>query len=247
MLNTKADNNIRKAAWIICAVFTLGTLIMLLVNREYGDLPICLTTFALICIPAIAEKLFSCRINFAVYLFGLLYALCPMLGDCYKLYYTTAWWDKLLHTFGGVIFALFGLYLYKILGGNTARIIGGAVFALCFSMALAVAWEFYEFGCDQLFGTDMQRDTVVSTIHSYMLGDALGEAGSIENIKEVTVNGQALPVKGYMDLGLIDSMADMFFETLGAVAVAIISVLDKGRHPAFLSKAEYQKALPQTA
>ena len=224
-------------------MFTAFTLIMLLVRRDYENLAICIATFGIIFVPAIVEKLFSCRINTVIYLLGLVYTISPMLGDCYKLYYATTWWDKVLHTFGGIVFALFGLYLFEFLNGKKSNVITCAVFALCFSVTLSVIWEFIEFGSDIFLGTDMQHDTVVSSINSYMLGDRLGAAGVIENIHTVTVNGTELPVNGYIDIGLIDSMTDMLLETLGAILVFVIHVFDKGNHPAFVSKTDYQNEI----
>ena len=108
-----------------------------------------------------------------------------------------------------------------------------AVFALCFSMAVAVGWEFFEYGMDTLFGMDMQDDTVITTITSYLLDGEPGKAGTIRAITAVTVNGKPLPVKGYIDIGLNDTMWDMILETLGALAVVVWYLWDRGRHTPF--------------
>ena len=78
---------------------------------------------------------------------------------------------------------------------------------------------------------DMQDDTVIHGLTSYLLGDSLGVTGSIPNIQSVSVNGLLLPVDGYIDIGLIDTMLDMLLETVGAIAACVIILLDKGRHP----------------
>ena len=104
-------------------------------------------------------------------------------------------------------------------------------FALCFSVAIAVLWEFCEFGADTFLGMDMQDDTVIHGLTSYLLGDSLGMTGSIPNIQSVSVNGLLLPVDGYIDIGLIDTMLDMLLETMGAIAACVIILLDKDRHP----------------
>lgn len=111
-----------------------------------------------------------------------------------------------------------------------------AMFALCFSMAIAVLWEFCEFGADTFLGMDMQDDTVITHINSYLLDEGVGVAGSIENIEEVIVNGQLLPVKGYIDIGLTDTMLDILLETMGAVVVAIIYIVSKGKFAVFKKK-----------
>ena len=59
----------------------------------------------------------------------------------------------------------------------------------------------------------------------------MGEVGSISSIEQVTVNGQVLPVAGYLDIGLIDSMLDMLLESAGALVVAVVHIADKGKHP----------------
>ena len=45
-----------------------------------------------------------------------------------------------------------------------------AVVAFCFSMTIGVLWEFFECFMDQMFLLDMQKDTIVHSIGSVMLG-----------------------------------------------------------------------------
>ena len=80
---------------------------------------------------------------------------------------------------------------------------------------------------------DMQDDTVITEITSYLLDGAPGEAGSIRDITAVTVNGKPLPVRGYIDIGLNDTMWDMLLETLGTLVVVGWYLWDRGRHPPF--------------
>ena len=108
-----------------------------------------------------------------------------------------------------------------------------AIFALCFSMAVSVIWEFCEYSADRFLGMDMQDDVVVDHINSYLLDDGIGVAGSIENIEEVIVNGQKLPVVGYIDIGLNDTVWDMMLETVGAIVVAVAYVISKGKFAVF--------------
>ena len=94
-------------------------------------------------------------------------------------------------------------------------------------------------------GTDMQNDTVITALHSYYLSDSLGVAGSLENISQVTVNGTVLPVQGYLDIGLIDSMLAMLLETLGALVVAVIGIVNKGSYGIILSAGEPADSIPR--
>lgn len=219
---------------IACELFAVATTIMLFMNRQYDRFPLAIATLLMILLPAALERLFCCRIRTPVFIFAVLYTIGPMLGQCHNLYYTVAWWDKLLHITGGVIFALFGFFLFQLLNREQQSAqLPAAVFALCFSITIAALWEFVEFGADTFLGMDMQDDTVVTAIHSYMLDEGIGVVGSIGNITEAAVNGMLLPVEGYIDIGLIDSMLDMLLETVGAVVTVVLCLLDKGKHPAF--------------
>lgn len=232
---SKTERTVRLAGIVACELFAAATIIMLLARRQFGRLPLAVGTVFMILIPEAVERLFRCKIVLPVYIFGLLYTIGPMLGQSHNLYYLVSWWDKLLHISGGVMFALFGIYLFGFLAGDCRRgILTAAVFALCFSMAVSVLWEFFEFGADRLVGTDMQDDTVITSIHSYALDEGVGVVGSIENIEEVSVNGTPLPTDGYLDIGLIDTMTDMLLESLGALAAVVIFLIDGGRHRVFI-------------
>lgn len=230
----KGEKVIRWVGVAAAELFTAFTVGLLLVRGQYDRLPMAAVTVGLVLLPLLAERLFRCRIAWPLFLFALFYAVGPLLGYGYNFYYHIPWWDKMLHVFGGVAFTLLGLFLFqKWADPGCNRRLMAAVFALCLSMAVAVAWEFFEYGADRLFGMDMQDDTVITHITSYLLDGAPGKAGTIEDITAVTVNGKPLPVKGYIDVGLNDTMWDMLLETLGAVVTAAWFVLDKGRHAPF--------------
>lgn len=235
----KKEKIARLIGFLLCEAFAVITIIMMFVGKQYDRLLLAFATPFIILAPKTLEWIFRCKISLPVYLFGLFYAIGPMLGQCHNLYYTVSWWDKMLHISGGVMFAFLGLFLFeKYVGKDKKETVITAVFALCFSMAIAVLWEFCEFGADTFLGMDMQDDTVVTHINSYLLNEGVGVAGSIENIEEVIVNGQVLPVTGYIDIGLTDTILDMLLETMGAVVVAIIYIVSKGKFAVFQKKEE---------
>ena len=225
----KTENWIKLGGTALCEIFTAFTIITLLAGGEPDRLALAFGTLLLVLLPMLLEKLFRCRICLPVYIFALAYAIGPMLGHCWKLYYTVPVWDKLLHISGGVMFAILGAYFFDLLSRSKELPVLRTIFALCFSMAIAVLWEFCEFGADTFLGMDMQDDTIVYGLTSYLLGDTIGVTGSIANIQSVTVNGIALP--GYIDVGLIDTMLDMLLETAGAIVTCVVLWFDKGRHP----------------
>lgn len=214
----------------LCGGMCLVTGVYFLARGQVGAGLTCLGSILLVLMPAALEKWWGLEMSRGLYLFCLLYGLGPMLGNAFKLYYLTNWWDKLLHFSGGVVFGVLGTGIAPGLnrGQGTTRLLR-AVLGLCFSVAVAGVWELFEYGVDVCFGTDMQGDTVVYAIHSYALGPSPGVLGMIPEVREVTVNGR--PLAGYLDIGLADTMRDMLVETVGAVGYFLWFLYDRDRHP----------------
>ena len=98
-----------------------------------------------------------------------------------------------------------------------------ALAAFCFSMTVGVLWEFFEFGMDRVFHLDMQKDTVVQSITSVMLDPTNSNTPiTIDGIHSVAVNGTDLGFDGYLDIGLYDTMEDLFVNFIGAVIFSVI-------------------------
>lgn len=240
---SRLEKVVRTVVFVLCELLAIGTIVMVIATKQFNSrLALAIGTVALIFLPYAIEKVLSCKIITPLYVFAMIYAVGPMLGQCYDLYYRTGWWDKLLHICGGVMFAILGIMIfYRFTRGEKNKVLLCAVFALCFSMALSMLWEFVEFGCDNILGTDMQDDTVINSITSYALDEGIGDRGTIDNIEEVIVNGEKLPVDGYLDIGLIDTMMDMLLESAGALVVALLLLIDRGKHPVFIWNDKRQK------
>ena len=229
---------IRSTVWIAAEIFSVSTAVILLPGGFNEGLLLALATPFLLLLPKAAEKLLHCRLRLPLYLFSLFYTLGPLLGQCWKLYYFTNWWDKLLHVSAGILFALVGWVLYRQLSGTQTNRIAFALFSLCFSVSLAAVWEFFEFAADQLFYMDMQNDTIVYSFPSYFLGNAPGILGGIDSVEQVFIDGVPLPFSGYLDIGLHDTMWDMILESLGALLTAAFCFFTKGRYLGMMDKAD---------
>ena len=151
-----------------------------------------------------------------------------ILGEIQAYYIKFPFWDTVLHTINGFLMAAIGFALADILN-RSKRIsfqlspVFLAIVAFCFSMTIGVLWEFFECSMDMFFGLDMQKDTVLNSISSVMLDPTGGNTPtSIRNITSVTVNGQDLGLGGYLDIGLLDTMKDLFVNFIGAVVFSII-------------------------
>ena len=146
---------------------------------------------------------------------------------------TFPYWDTVLHTLNGFLCAAIGFSLLDILNRhNDARFhlspLYLAIMSFCFSMTVGVIWEFFECTMDQLFFLDMQKDAVVSAIGSIMLDPTGGNTPIVlKNITDVIVvqadgTQTALGLGGYLDIGLLDTMEDLFVNFIGALTFSII-------------------------
>lgn len=234
------------AVLIGCELFILITIIRMLASQlpsgeKLGNIMVCLMTAVLLVTPWVFEK--TSRMNLPVLLKILFIFLIiggPLLGKIYKFYYRFALWDKLLHTSSGFLFAVLGAMLPQLFDkeNDSHSFALELACAMCFTLAIAVVWEFFEFAMDKLFGMDMQQDTVLHGINSYLLGSETGVLGSIENIESVTINGIDIDMAGYIDVGLIDTMVDMLVCTVGGILYCIVRALyeKEKKAAAWLSK-----------
>ncbi len=218
--------------------FALFSTVRFLPGKEWTQTAVAAVTILLLLLPEAAERICRRRLSLPFYALCIFYALGAMLGHSYKLYYKILRWDELLHLIGGFLFALVGFEIAQSLtGSGKYRLWFSALFGLCVSMAIALAWEFFEYGMDTFFGMDMQNDTVVHSIVSYQLGTEMGVTGGFPEIRQVVIDGTPLGMEGYLDIGLHDTMADSLVETLGAVLAMICYVAGKGKTVLFRQKA----------
>ncbi len=150
-----------------------------------------------------------------------------ILGEVNAFYQRVPNWDTMLHTLNGFLCAAVGFSLVMLLN-NDERLTFDlsplflALTAFCFSMTIGVLWEFFEFGMDFFFHMDMQKDTVVHSIYTVALDAAKSNRViPVTGITDVAVNGQSLGLGGYLDIGLIDTMKDLFVNFIGAVVFSV--------------------------
>ena len=98
-------------------------------------------------------------------------------------------------------------------------------------MTIGVLWEFFEFGMDTVFKTDMQKDRIVQTISSVELNpDKKNNAIVINNINKTVIyytDQNGMPKEqvidgGYLDLGIKDTMKDLLVNFIGAIVYSLI-------------------------
>ena len=86
----------------------------------------------------------------------------------------------------------------------------------------------------------MQKDAIVHSISSVMLDPThTNHAIRINDITQVTVNGQDLGLGGYLDIGLIDTMEDLIVNFIGAVVFSVsgfLYVKNRGKKNSIISR-----------
>ncbi len=196
--------------------------------QNYENVFFCLLAILLFAVPSFIET--HTRIDFPPALENsILFFIfaAQILGEMRSYYVAFPFWDMMLHTANGFLAAAIGFSLVDILNQSqkgTFRLspFFVAVVAFCFSMTIGVLWEFLEYFMDVFFATDMQKDTIVHTIRSVKLDPTNAQqVVTIENITEVAVNGVDLGLGGYLDIGLHDTIKDMFVNFIGAMVFSV--------------------------
>ena len=186
----------------------------------------------LLLIPPVVERSFHINLPTTLEIFAYLFVFCAeILGEIGNFYMHFPFWDTMLHTFNGFMFAAFGFCLVDIFN-KTKRFrfqlspVFLALVAFCFSMTIGVLWEFFEFGADMLLHTDMQKDTLTAVINSVSLPNDLGEkvthVTDIVSTTVVTAGGEVIVMNGYLDICLADTVKDLFLNFICAVLFSVL-------------------------
>lgn len=217
------------AVYVVLRLIVVAELVLSILRGEYESAFICLLVLILFILPFFIQQNFGIQLPTTLEIIILLFIFAAeILGELEGYFITYPNWDTMLHTTTGFLCAATGFALIDILNRNS-RIkfqlspIYVALAAFCFSMTVGVLWEFFEFGMDRLFHLDMQKDTVVQSITSVMLDPTNSNTPiTIDGIHSVAVNGKDLGFDGYLDIGLYDTMEDLFVNFIGAVTFSVI-------------------------
>ncbi len=212
----------------VCLVFELfsGNL------KEVG---LCLLTMFLFVLPYLISSVFRVKIpsGLLVIVFVFIFAA-EILGELGNFYQLFPIWDIILHVVSGFVAASVGFSLLTLLNKKLDPKKFSLAFALimplCFALAVGVVWEMVEYGSDVILQTDMQKDTRLTEIHTVSLGSSQGDKVlKIRNIAQTKIyasDGRELAgFDGYLDVGLYDTMSDLFVGLVGAIIFGIVEYL----------------------
>ncbi len=240
---------LQRKGLVYTVYFVLRLLVILMLvgaalNRSYENVLLCVLTLLLFMLPSAFERRLRIDLPDTLEIIILLFIFAAeILGEIQDYYITFPYWDTMLHTTNGFLCAAIGFALVDILN-RTERISLSlspfymAVVAFCFSMTVGVLWEFFEFSMDYFLHFDMQKDTILHTISTVNLDPNHGTTAvvvdGIQDVILVLSDGTQRPLGlgGYLDLGIVDTMVDLFVNFIGAVifsAIGFFYVKGRGR------------------
>lgn len=225
--------------YIILRALVLICLILQIMRGDWQNVFFCILTLVLFTIPYFVDKTLNITLPTLLEDIILLFIFsAEILGEIQNFYGIFPYWDTMLHTINGFLCAAIGFALIDILNRNDKFLfkcspLFVAIVAFCFSMTVGVLWEFFEYTSDHYFLADMQRDSVIQEISSaYLHPQGLNKPIIIENIDHTVIYYQEdgemkthVIEGGYMDIGIIDTMEDLFVNFIGAIVFSIIGLL----------------------
>ncbi|MEG6616571.1 hypothetical protein V6C27_09110 [Peptococcaceae bacterium 1198_IL3148] len=171
----------KKNLWIFI-VIRLSIIIaglIAIIDKNWTYLAMAILTLLVMLLPSIVEKKFNLQIpsEFEIVLILFIYAAI-FLGELHQFYDRFWWWDKMLHSFSGLILGNIGFLIVSYLNSSTKMNIQlspvfVAFFSFCFAVAMGAIWEIYEYFMDKCFGFFMQRGSLDDTMTDIIL-DTLG-------------------------------------------------------------------------
>ncbi len=230
---------LQRKGLVYTVYFVLRLLVILMLvgaalNRSYENVLLCVLTLLLFMLPSAFERRLRIDLPDTLEIIILLFIFAAeILGEIQDYYITFPYWDTMLHTTNGFLCAAIGFALVDILN-RTERISLSlspfymAVVAFCFSMTVGVLWEFFEFSMDYFLHFDMQKDTILNVISTVNLDPNHGTtAVVVDGIQDVILvledgTQKSLGLGGYLDIGIVDTMVDLFVNFIGAVIFSII-------------------------
>lgn len=225
--------------YVLLRTLVILMMVLQILNKNYENAFLCILTLCLFVVPSFTQVVFKIELPSTLEIIILLFIFsAEILGEIQSFYILFPMWDTILHTLNGFLAAAIGFSLVDLLN-NDSRLqfklspIFVAIVAFCFSMTIGVAWEFFEYAMDTFAGLDMQKDTIIHTIRSVSLDPTKSNIPIvIDNIKDVIVNGQALGLGGYLDIGLKDTMMDLIVNFIGAFVFSVFGyfyIKNKGK------------------
>lgn len=223
--------------YIILRFIVLVILVRCVLRGDLESAFVCVLVLLIYLLPQLVETRLNIDIPnvLEIVIFVFVFAA-EILGELQAYFIRYENWDTILHTTAGFLLAAVGFSLVELLNRSETvkfELSPGylALTAFCFSMTIGVLWEFIEFSADRLFLLDMQKDTIVNQISSVSLDPTNSNVSvtvkGIQDVILVTQSGEVpLGLGGFLDIGLYDTMEDLFVNFLGAVVFSVVAFFE---------------------
>lgn len=243
VVNKNSKKNIKSKkipAINVIVFFVLRFLVVLCmvaqsIHGNWNNVFLCILTLILFTFPVLIQK--TLKVEFPKTLEIIIYLFIfssEILGEIQNFYGVFAHWDTMLHTLNGFLCAAVGFSMVDLLNRRENNINMTPVFlafvSMCFSMSMGILWEFVEYGVDTYLGQDMQKDRIIKNINSKELGNKeINEKVGINDIYKTIIyydsDKQYIIENGYLDIGLKDTMKDLFVNFIGALIFSLLGLL----------------------
>ncbi len=234
MVKKRYENKASLIVYMILRLLVILTAVRSIFRHDFESLFLCILTLSLLILPSFLERRLKIEIpsTFEIIILCFIFAA-EILGEIQNFYIIVPHWDTVLHTLNGFNCAAIGFALVDLLNRSeqfTFKLspLFLALTAFCFSMTVGVCWEFVEYTADHISKADMQKDVVIDHFSSVTLDETRqNNPVVVSDISDVIVvhkdgSQEALGVGGYLDVGLNDTMKDLFVNLIGAVVFSII-------------------------
>lgn len=237
LLRKKKEEPAAFWTYVVLRFIVILILIRCILRGDIESAFVCVLVLVIYLLPQFVENRLNIDIptTLEVVIFVFVFAA-EILGELQSYFIKYSNWDIILHTSSGFLCAAVGFSLVDLLNRSDnakVQLSPGylAITAFCFSMTIGILWEFIEFSADRLFLLDMQKDTIVNQISSVSLDPTNSNISiTVKGIKDVilvTDSGeQALGLGGFLDIGLYDTMEDLFVNFVGAVVFSVVAFFE---------------------
>lgn len=237
LLRKKKEEPAAFWTYVVLRFIVILILIRCILRGDIESAFVCVLVLVIYLLPQFVENRLNIDIptTLEVVIFVFVFAA-EILGELQSYFIKYSNWDTILHTSSGFLCAAVGFSLVDLLNRSDnvkVQLSPGylAITAFCFSMTIGILWEFIEFSADRLFLLDMQKDTIVNQISSVSLDPTNSNISiTVKGIKDVilvTDSGeQALGLGGFLDIGLYDTMEDLFVNFIGAVVFSVVAFFE---------------------
>ena len=233
------------AIYLLMRFLVIVCMILEIIRGDLNNGFLCLLSLVLLFAPLFIQNKFEITLpdglEISIYLFIF---SAEILGEINNFYGIIPHWDTMLHTINGFLATAVGFSLVDLLNKNSKKVNLSLFYlclvAFCFSMTIGVLWEFFEYSGDKFFDFDMQKDTLVDKLSSVSFNpDGENKVVIIEDIGSVNIydkDGNLLRTieGGYLDIGINDTMKDLFVNFIGAIIFSFYAFFSLKRNKGFL-------------